>query len=65
MPSHPSDFAAVIGLDWADRKHDICLLETGRVTPEFSVLTHDPVVIDAWAADLKKRFGVSPRSATS
>ena len=22
MPSQPSDFAAVIGLDWADRKHD-------------------------------------------
>ena len=60
MPSHPSDFAAVIGLDWADRKHDICLLEAGQHTPEFSVLEHDPVVIDAWATMLKKRFGSRP-----
>jgi transposase len=60
MPSHPSDFVAVIGLDWADRKHDICLLETGQLTPEFSVLEHDPVAIDAWAARLRKRFAGRP-----
>jgi transposase len=60
MPSQPSDFVAVIGLDWADRKHDICLLETGQLTPEFSVLDHDPVAIDAWAAKLKRRFDGRP-----
>lgn len=60
MQSHPSNFAAVIGLDWADRKHDICLLETGQETPEFSVLSHDPAVIDAWAGNLKKRFQGRP-----
>ena len=60
MPSQPSDFAAVIGLDWADRKHDICLLETGQQLPEFSVLEHDPVAIDAWAARLRKRFAGRP-----
>lgn len=60
MPSHPSDFVAVIGLDWADRKHDICLLETGQQTPEFSVLEHDTVAIDVWAAKLRKRFGGRP-----
>ncbi len=21
----PTDFAALIGIDWADRKHDVCL----------------------------------------
>jgi len=60
MPSHPSDFVAVIGLDWADKKHDICLLETGQQTPEYSVLAHDPVAIDAWAGRLKERFGGRP-----
>jgi len=60
MPSHPSDFAAIVGLDWADRKHDICLLESGQDTPELSVLEHDPVAIDAWADKLKKRFGGRP-----
>ena len=57
MPSQPSDFAAVIGLDWADRKHDICLMPAGKDKPEFIVLEHDPVAIDAWASQLKKRFG--------
>ena len=60
MPSHPSDFAAVIGLDWADRKHDLCLLETGQDSPEYSVIDHDPVAIDAWAAKLKHRFAGRP-----
>jgi transposase len=60
MPSRPSDFAAVIGLDWADRKHDLCLLELGQETPEFFVLEHDPVAIDAWATKLKKRFAGKP-----
>ena len=64
MPSHPSDFAAVIGLDWADRKHDICLLETGQESPEFSVLEHDPAAIDAWTAKLRKRFDGRPSSPT-
>jgi transposase len=60
MPSQPSDFAAVIGLDWADRKHDICLLETGQESPEYSVVDHDPVAIDAWVTKLKKRFDGRP-----
>ena len=49
MPSQPSDFAAVIGLDWADRKHDICLMATGQEKPEFTTIAHDPIAIDAWA----------------
>jgi transposase len=60
MPSHPSDFAAVIGLDWADRKHDICLLPAEQDTPEFSILEHDPAAIDAWATKLKNRFHGRP-----
>ena len=60
MPTQPSDFAAVIGLDWADRKHDICLMAAGQQSPEFTVLEHDPVAIDAWASQLKKRFGGRP-----
>jgi transposase len=60
MPSHPSDFAAVIGLDWADRKHDICLLEAGQQDPEYCVLENDPVPIDAWATKLRRRFDGRP-----
>jgi transposase len=56
MPSQPSDFAAVIGLDWADRKHDICLMATSQDKPEFTTIAHDPIAIDAWACQLKRRF---------
>lgn len=30
-----SDFAAFVGIDWSDKKHDLCLVEaaTGRLDP--------------------------------
>jgi len=28
------EFAALIGLDWADQKHDVCLLVPGQSAPE-------------------------------
>ena len=31
-----SEFAALIGIDWADRKHDVCLLAAGSSKPELS-----------------------------
>jgi len=50
------EFAAFIGLDWADTKHDICLQVAGSEKREFQVLEHRPEVIDAWATDLLQRF---------
>jgi len=50
------EFAAFIGLDWADTKHDICLQVAGSAKREFQVLEHRPEVIDAWATDLLQRF---------
>jgi hypothetical protein len=41
------DFAAILGLDWADRKHDLCLIAPGQHDPEFATIEHDPVAIDA------------------
>ena len=54
------EFAAFIGLDWADAKHDICLQVTGSDKREFKVLKHRPEVIEAWAMDLLKRFKGEP-----
>jgi transposase len=50
------EFAAFIGLDWADAKHDICLQVAGSDKRDFKVLEHRPEVIDAWAMDLLQRF---------
>jgi transposase len=55
-----SDFAAVIGIDWADTKHDLCLVPSATGLKEFSVLEHTPAAIAAWAAALRERFGGAP-----
>lgn len=52
-----SEFAAFIGIDWADRKHDVCLLAAGSSRREFSVLAHRPEAIAQWAEGLRQRFG--------
>ncbi len=58
---HPQlQFAAYIGLDWADAKHDICLQVTGSDDRERFVLEHRPESIDAWARELRQRFGGQP-----
>jgi len=51
-----SEYAAIIGLDWADKKHDICLKLPDGNELEFSTLSHSAEAIDAWAMDLHKRF---------
>ena len=61
-PQRPSshDFAASIGLDWADAKHDICLQATGSSRREQTVLEHRPESIDEWARNLRQRFKGKP-----
>jgi transposase len=56
MQEQPSEFAAFIGIDWADRKHDVCLQVAGSETFEKSVIEHRPAVIDDWARKLRRRF---------
>lgn len=53
-------FAAFIGLDWADGKHDICLHVPGSTTRESRVIVHHPEAIDEWARELRKRFAGQP-----
>src|SRR5262245_56776136 len=54
------EFAAFVGIDWADRKHDVCHQVPGASAPAASVLEHRPTVIDAWARQLRERFGGRP-----
>jgi transposase len=50
-------FAALIGIDWSDAKHDICLVETATGTQELSVVKHTPETLNEWARALRARFG--------
>jgi transposase len=60
MPKSSIPFAAFVGIDWADKKHDICLAVAGGGARERSVLEHRPAAIQAWADKLRERFGGSP-----
>lgn len=53
-------FAALIGLDWSDGKHDICLQAADSQQREQQLIEHTPEAIDEWARGLRKRFGGQP-----
>src|SRR4029453_4699954 len=54
------EFAAFVGLDWADAKHDICLQAAGTARREFGGLEHSPEAIEAWGHPLRTRFNGQP-----
>src|SRR5688500_20209595 len=59
QPVAPEDsvFAAFVGLDWADKKHDLVLYDTsgGPTKPRNLPLT--PTVTADWARDTQLRVG--------
>jgi hypothetical protein len=60
MKQFPSHFVAYIGLDWSDRKHDICLIASDSDKFEYDVINHSPESIEEWALALQKRFNNQP-----
>lgn len=55
----PSEFAARIGLDWADQKHFWTMLDSDGKTSR-GQLDNTPEAIEVWAAELAQRFGDRP-----
>jgi transposase len=53
-------YAAFIGIDWADKKHDICLWVPDLEQREQVVLEHRPRAIQTWAEQLRERFAGAP-----
>ena len=56
----PQEFAAFLGIDWADEKHDLCLLSAEGGAAHHSTLAQKPAAIAAWAAELRQRYGSRP-----
>jgi transposase len=54
------EFAALVGLDWADAQHDVCVQATGTTRREFLSFEHRPEAIDAWVQTLRTRFNGHP-----
>jgi transposase len=50
------EFAAYVGIDWSDQKHDCCLMDAVTGKRESSTLSHSSEAIDKWASGLRARF---------
>jgi transposase len=50
------DFAAYLGIDWADRKHDLCLLDVSTGEKICLVLKHTPEAIAEYFTALRTRY---------
>jgi transposase len=55
-----TEYAAFVGIDWADEQHAVCLRAADSSKLEHSILRHDAEAIEKWAMDLKDRFGGRP-----
>ena len=57
MQTELSQFTAIIGIDWADKKHDVCVqdMKTGR--RHASQVRHRAEELDDWARSLHRRYG--------
>ena len=54
------EFAAFVGIDWADENHAVCLIEADGRRTERNVIVQEAEALDEWIADLLKRFGGHP-----
>lgn len=53
----PNSYVALVGLDWADQKHDVALRTAGSQRVEQSTFKHEPQAIAQWVGSLRQRFG--------
>ena len=53
-------FAAFVGIDWADQKHAWCLQAAGSTQRQSGELEHKVETVEAWVAQLCQRFGGKP-----
>jgi len=54
------EFAATIGLDWADQKHDLWIRPPDGSQAQHLRLEQTPEALHAWVAKLRERFGNRP-----
>ena len=57
MQTELSHYTAVIGIDWADKKHDVCVQDMATGKRRASQVRHRAEDLDEWARSLHRRFG--------
>ncbi len=50
------DFSALIGIDWADKKHDVCERPVGSTETHYTIISSKPESLHEWAMTLKQRY---------
>ena len=53
----PTRYTVHVGVDWADKKHDVCIVPPGEGPREFDQVPHKVRAIDDWIRSLHLRFG--------
>ena len=51
------ELAAVVGIDWADAKHDVCLMDMSSCNTESYCIKQTAEALTEWSGELEKRFG--------
>ena len=59
MQTELSQYTAIIGIDWADKKHDVCVQSMDSGHRQTYQIPHKADKIDEWARSLQRRFGGS------
>lgn len=54
------EFAAYLGIDWADQEHAVHLWTAGTPDRETRTVEQKPEVVHAWMMELRERFGGRP-----
>ncbi|MDH5242059.1 MAG: IS110 family transposase [Gammaproteobacteria bacterium] len=56
MQTELSQYTAVIGIDWADKKHDVCVQDMATGKRRAGQVRHRAEDLDEWARSLHRRF---------
>lgn len=51
-----NDFSVLVGIDWADKKHDVCEHVIGTSKYHYSIILSKPESLHGWVMSLKKRY---------
>jgi hypothetical protein len=54
--SNDTQFAAFVGLDWADQKHDVSVVSADGTNPDHQVIIHSPEALNKWLLQLHQQF---------
>jgi transposase len=52
-----NEFAAFVGIDWADQQHAVCLIDAKQGEEDVVEVDQSPEAIEQWATELLERYG--------